>query len=372
MKIGLIAPPWAAIPPVGYGGTEAVIDQLARGLQDLGCEVLLFTVAESTCPVPMQSHLATAQGMRIGACVPELDHVLAAYDAMADAHVDVIHDHTMAGPVLASIDGFTRAPVVTTNHGPFNQELNDLYRRISNRIGVISISHDQASSAVGVEIASVIHHGVDPASFPFGLGAGGYVLFLGRMTAEKGAHRAIRIARAAGMRLVIAAKMREESERRYFDAQIAPILGDDIDFVGEVQGEYKLDLLAGASALLNPIRWPEPFGMVMIEALACGTPVVTFREGAAPEIVTHGVNGYLGDTEQELAEWVTHIAEIDRSQCRATVDGWFNTRRMARAHVEVYSRVMTERATPRLPMLTPGRTAISTPRHPMLRPTSAV
>lgn len=340
MKVGLIAPPWAAVPPVGYGGTEAVIDQLARGIQNSGHEVVLFTVAESTCPVPIRHLLAHAEGMRIGACVPELRHTLAAYDAMTD--VDIIHDHSIAGPVLAGVAGFTDIPVVTTNHGPFNDELNDLYRRISNRVGVIAISEDQASRATGVRIAKVIHHGVDPESFPVGDGDGEYLLFLGRMAHEKGAHRAIRIARAAGKRLIIAAKMREEPERRYFEAEIEPHLGDDVTFVGEVQGQKKLDLLGGAEGLLNPIRWPEPFGMVMIEALACGTPVVSFPEGSAPEIITSGTNGFLADTEAALTNAVGQLHHIDRDACRATVLERFSTSHMTRHHLELYEAIIAE------------------------------
>lgn len=338
MRVGLIAPPWAAIPPIGYGGTEAVVDQLARGLQRAGHDVLLFTVAESTCPVPRRHLLEIAEGMRIGACVPELHHVLAAYDALTD--VDIIHDHTMAGPVMASIPGFTHIPVVTTNHGPFNGELNDIYRRIGNVVPVIAISHDQASRAIDVPIAKVIHHGVDLDAFPLGAGQGGYLLFLGRMAPEKGAHRAIQIARAAGKRLLIAAKMREESERRYFEAEIEPLLGPDVSYVGEVHGQHKLDLLGAAEALLNPIRWPEPFGMVMIEALASGTPVISFPEGAAPEIVVSGETGFLGDTEQELIDAIAALELIDRNRCRARVRKHFSTAHMVQNHVDLYRSVL--------------------------------
>ncbi len=343
MRVGLIAPPWAAIPPVGYGGTEAVIDQLARGIQSAGHDVVLFTVAESTCPVPRRHLLAVAEGMRIGACVPELQHVLAAYDAMTD--VDIIHDHTMAGPVLASIPGFTGIPVVTTNHGPFNNELNDLYRRVGDAVPVIAISADQASRSSGVTIAKVIHHGVDLDAFPMGAGDGGYLLFLGRMAPEKGAHRAIRIARASGKRLLIAAKMREESERRYFEAEIEPLLGPDISYVGEVHGDHKLELLGGAEALINPIRWPEPFGMVMIEALATGTPVVSFAEGAAPEIVISGTTGFLGATEHALIEAIAAIGEIDRKACRARVRDHFSTAHMAQNHLDLYRSVLARAST---------------------------
>jgi len=367
MRVGLIAPPWAAIPPVGYGGTEAVIDQLARGLQHAGHEVVLYTVAESTCPVPSRHLLDAAEGMRIGACVPELRHVLAAYDVMTD--VDVIHDHTMAGPILAAIPGFTEIPVVTTNHGPFNDELNDLYRRLNNRVDLIAISHDQASLASGVNIAKVIHHGVDPAAFPVGNGDGGHVLFLGRMAPEKGAHRAIRIARAAGKYLVIAAKMREESERRYFETEIEPRLGDDVEYVGEVHGQHKLDLLGGAEALINPIRWHEPFGMVMIEAFACGTPVVSYPEGAAPEIVTNGIDGFLGDSDQELVDGLLSIHEIDRNACRMTVQHRFSTARMAQNHIDLYEQILDRKPRSKQITVAPTTDLVLAPEIDLTQPT---
>jgi len=311
MKVAMIAPPWAAIPPVGYGGTEAVIDQLARGLQADGCDVVLFAVGESTCPVPTRSVIPVAEGMRIGSCVPELRHVMAAYDATAE-------------PVLAATAGLAPAPVVTTNQGPFNDELNDVYRRIGDTVNVVAVSNDQAGRAAGVRLAAVIHHGVDPAGFPVGTGSGDYLLFLGRMVTEKGAHRAIPIARAAGKRLMIAAKMREEPERRYFEAEIEPLLGDDVEFVGETRGLQKLQLPGEAQALLNPIRWPEPFGMVMIEALACGTPVLSTREGAAGEIITTGTDGFLADTEKELV----------------TAAQRFSTRRMTEQHLRLYEKIL--------------------------------
>ncbi len=366
MRIGLIAPPWAAIPPIGYGGTEAVIDQLARGIQHAGHEVVLFTVGESTCPVPMRHLLAAAEGMRIGACVPELRHSLAAYDAMTD--VDLIHDHTMAGPMLAATATFTHLPVVTTNHGPFNEELNDLYRRLNDRVALVAISNDQATLASGVHIARVIHHGVDPDAFPVGLGDGGYVLFLGRMTAEKGAHRAIRIARAAGKKLVIAAKMREESERRYFEAEIEPRLADDVEFIGEVHGQTKLDLLAGAEALVNPIRWHEPFGMVMIEALATGTPVVSFPEGAAPEIVTSGHDGYLANTEQGLIDALGRLQRIDRRDCRETVMQRFTTARMTQDHLALYEQVLAARRPKRRFVRSPADALAAIPAIDLVHP----
>lgn len=333
MRIGLIAPPWLPVPPVAYGGTEAVIDQLARGFVRAGHEVLLATTGDSTCPVPRTAVLARALG--VGAPCSEDRHVEHAYDALQDC--DVVHDHTLRGPELAASVGDAR--VVTTNHSEFRGDLLELYSRIADRVPIIAISHSQAAAAPDLPIARVIHHGLDVDRYPRGRGKGGYFLFLGRMAPEKGVHRAARVAREAGVRLLIAAKMSEPKEWRYFEKQVEPLLGEDVVYVGEVREREKLALLAEARALMNPIRWAEPFGLVMIEALACGTPVLAFAEGAAPEIVDHGVTGFLCTDERDLAARLDQVDGIDRDACREATRARFSTERMVRDHLELFARV---------------------------------
>ncbi|GAC1534728.1 MAG: glycosyltransferase family 4 protein [Acidimicrobiales bacterium] len=337
MRIAQIAPPWTPVPPPLYGGIELVVDLLSRGLQSAGHEVVLWTVGESTCAVPRRSLLAMAEGHRIGAAVPELRHVLAAYEDLDD--VDIIHDHTVFGPLYA--DRFPQRTVVTTNHGPFGGDLDEIYRVVGRTIPIVCVSHDQRSMAPTIPVSAVIHHGVDPATFPVGTGDGGYCLFLGRMAPEKGAHRAIAACRKAGVPLLMAAKMREPDERDYFDTRIAPMLGDDVRYLGEVPHEDKLALLGSAMALVNPIRWHEPFGLVMVEAMACGTPVVAFAEGAATEIVDHGRTGFLCRDEADMAESIERVREIDRGACRATVEGYFSMDRMVAEHVALFERLLS-------------------------------
>jgi glycosyltransferase involved in cell wall biosynthesis len=185
----------------------------------------------------------------------------------------------------------------------------------------------------------VIHHGVDLESYPVGRGDGGYALFLGRMHPDKGVHTAIEVARMAGLPLLIAAKMREPAEYRYFEECVAPLLGDDVSYVGEVGRREKLALLGGARCLLNPIAWSEPFGMVMIEALACGTPVVATAHGSAPELVTDGVTGFVRSTGTALAEAVLDAGDLDREKCRADAEARFSSARMAADHVALYQEV---------------------------------
>lgn len=342
MRIGLVAPPWIPVPPPRYGGTEAVVDRLARGLQDVGHEVLLWTTGDATCPVPKGWVFEHGQIDRLGFDAIELHHLVRGYEAMVAWGPDLVHDHTLIGPVYAR--RHPELAVVTTNHGPFDDALTALYRDVADDVPVIAISHDQASRAHGLAVAAVIHHGVDVDAVEVGDGAGGHLLYLGRMCPEKGVVEAIRAAHRAGVPLVIGAKMRDRDEAAYFESEVRPLLGGDTTFVGEVGGAEKQRLLRDAVALLNPIRWPEPFGLVMIEALACGTPVVAYPEGAAPEIVDHGITGFLCRDEDDLVRRIADVQVLDRTDCRRAAEARFSTARMVADHVELYERVVAARA----------------------------
>jgi glycosyltransferase involved in cell wall biosynthesis len=182
----------------------------------------------------------------------------------------------------------------------------------------------------------VIRHGIDPSRFPAGRGDGGFLLFLGRMTPDKGARQAVEIARAAGVRLLLAAKMHEPAERAYFAEQVEPLIGDGIEYVGEPGQARKLELLGAAGALLFPICWPEPFGLVMIESLACGTPILTRPVGSAPEIVEHGRTGFLCADDDALVAAVAEVGSLDREACRAAARHRFSTARMVTEHLALY------------------------------------
>jgi len=337
LRVGVIAPPWVAVPPPSYGGTELVLDLLARGLQAAGCEITLFTTGDSTCPVPRRWHHRRALGTA-DAPSGELEHVHHAYRTLTG--VDIVHDHTTAGPLAFDVHP-SRARVVTTMHSILSPASYVGYRRAAEEgVAVIAISHSQRRRARDLPVAAVIHHGIDVDAHPLGAGDGGYVLFLGRMAADKGVHRAIAVARATGRHLLIAAKMWEDDEKAYFDAEVEPLLGSDVEFIGPVGGKTKHDLLAGAEALLNPIRWPEPFGLVMVEAMACGTPVLSFAEGAAVEILDHGRTGYLCTDEDDMAERLLAVSTLDRAAIRASTSARFGVRRMVERHLDLYARIL--------------------------------
>ncbi|HET6794047.1 MAG TPA: glycosyltransferase family 4 protein [Acidimicrobiales bacterium] len=326
-----------AVPPPLYGGTEVVIDGLARGLQAAGHEVVLFATGDSTCPVPLNWAYPQALGT-LRSDEAELHQAELAYKALV-GEVDIIHDHTLLGP-WRCLSHPCPTPVVTTVHSPFSCDTLRVMEAVSRRLPVVAISGAQAASAPSVEVAAVIHHGLDTDAFPLGPGDGGYVAFLGRMSEEKGPDRAIAVARAAGVPIRLAAKMRDPLEVDYFARRVEPVLGPDASFIGEVGGDDKLDFLGRAVALVNPIRWPEPFGMAMIEAMACGTPVLSFAEGSAPELIQGGVNGYLCRDGADMAGAVARARGLDRARCRASVEARFSLERMVQDHVTLYRRVI--------------------------------
>ena len=340
MRIGIIAPPWLTVPPRAYGGTEAVIDSLARGLAGQGHRVLLAAAAGSTCPVEQVPGSAGPDPAHVGRGQDELRQVLGAYAAMGS--MDVIHDHTLSGPLLRLAPPGTA--VVSTVHNRIDALTGPVYRAIGRNASLLAISEHQRSEAQGIGIRGVIHHGIEAAAIPVGAGDGGYACFLGRMHPDKGVLTAIRVARRAGVPLRIAAKMQSSGELEYFREVVGPELGGDIEYVGEVGAREKYELLGGAFALLNPIQWSEPFGMVMIEAMATGTPVVGTPRGAAPEIVEDGTTGFIRDTPKALAAALARCPELRRADCRAATETQFSAGRMVREHLKFYARCLNSRS----------------------------
>ncbi|MGN6609692.1 MAG: glycosyltransferase family 4 protein [Jatrophihabitans sp.] len=344
MRIGLIAPPWVTVPPVTYGGTEAVVADLATALRLRGHEVHLFTVGASRCPV-VRHHLFARPAEPMGEGLREAAHVLAAYEVMADLGVDVVHDHTTLGALVGAHRLAASVPVVLTNHNLFDADMRRVLLPGAGRAQVVAVSRAHAATARPVPVDAVVPHGIDLQTYRPGTErSGGYLVFVGRMAEEKGVHLAVEVARRAGRPLRIIAKMRSEDERTYYARRIEPLLGPDDPRPEELPLPQRIAVLRGADALLDPIRWPEPFGLVMAESLACGVPVIGSPFGAAPEIVESGRTGFLCQDVDQMVSAVHRLPEIDRHVCRAAAVRRFDRDRMARDYEAVYARAIARRS----------------------------
>lgn len=335
MRIGIIAPPWIPIPPPAYGGIECFIDVLAIELAAAGHDVVLAASGDSTCPVERLPGFPPSDHGMIGMTAHELRHLIRAYAGLSD--VDVIVDNTLGGPVLAR--SAARRPVVTIVHSPFEDVVLELYGATSPDMTFVAISRHQASTSRHVRVAEVIHHGIRAEDVPVGSG-GSDACFLGRMHPAKGLLEAIAAAETAGIHLRIAAKMREPLECEYFEEVVRPALGSNAEYVGELSTEEKYELVGSSCALLNPIQWDEPFGLVMIEALATGTPVIATPRGSVPEIVQDGRTGFIGVDVEELADGLRRASSLDRAACRASVEERFTAARMAQDYVALFERLL--------------------------------
>ena len=339
MHIGLLAPPWIPIPPPAYGGIEQVVALQAKSLVAAGHDVTMVAAPGSRVEgVRVLSSLATLPAM-IGSAHEEWLHVLPALEDLRDC--DVIIEHS--GPLGAMLAAQDLTPTLHVVHGPVNGPLACIYEGIArraSRLRLVAISHAQRRLAAHLPFVGVCHNGIDLDQAPFRERSEGYLVFLGRMGHEKGAATAIHIARRAGLPIKLAAKCREPAEREYFERYVAPELGPDVTWLGELGPDEKYALLGGALGLVFPIDWEEPFGMVMLEAMACGTPVLATPRGSVPEVVPDGVTGFVRATEDELVRAAKRLPEIDREACRRHVAERFSGDAMAAAYADVISRVL--------------------------------
>jgi glycosyltransferase involved in cell wall biosynthesis len=324
MRVAMLAPPWIPIPPPGYGGIEFVLTLLCNALVDRGHDVELFCAPGSSSKARVHPLLERPHPESIERSLFEADHVGLAFgeiDAAArrGEPFDLVHDHCGYTP-LAMADRLATA-LAHTVHGPFDQDTSPFYARHSRKGRIVCISHSQAGMAPeGARVSAVVHNPIDVDSWPVGLNKQEWLLWLGRFVPEKGPQRAIRVAKAAKRPLVLAGVVQPGYER-FFATEIQPhIDGEFIRYIGEVGGARKQRLFADAYAFLMPIRWPEPFGMVMVEAMAAGTPVLAFPEGAAPEVVEHGRSGFLVKDEEEMAARVDDAGRLDPRECRRSAE----------------------------------------------------
>jgi glycosyltransferase involved in cell wall biosynthesis len=313
LRIALVAPPWFEIPPAAYGGIEWVVYGLARELCTRGHDVTLVAAGRNHTQARFVQTFADPPSLRIGESGPEVLHAARTQHALNQEEFDVVHDHSFAGPLLAAA---RRAPTVVTVHGPVGGELGDYYRALARHIHLVAISAAQRRQAPDLPWIGTVHNGVPVAEYPLVDRKEDFVLFLGRMGPEKGAHLAIDAAREAGYHLILAGKCTEPVELAYFEREIEPRLGPRVDWIGQVAVARKKDLLSKARCLLFPIQWQEPFGIVMVEALACGTPVVALNYGSVPEVVENGVSGFVCEDMQGLVKGIGGAHLIDPQACR--------------------------------------------------------
>jgi glycosyltransferase involved in cell wall biosynthesis len=345
MRIAQIAPLAESVPPKLYGGTERVVAWLVDELVELGHDVTLFASGDSGTRGKLNP--VWPRALRLGR--PRSDPMAAQavlLEAMSKhaTDFDVIHAHIdwLHLPLLSRLG----VPFVTTLHGRLDLPgLPDIIRRFPEA-PFVSISNNQRIPVHDANWCGTVYHGLPANLFRPSFEPGSYLAFLGRLTAEKGPEAAIRIARTAGMPLHIAAKV-PRSEAHYFRHTLEPqIDGNHVRLLGEVNDLTKQEFLAGAAALLFPIDWPEPFGLVMIEAMACGTPVIAFRSGSVPEVIDDGVTGFVVDSEAEAVQAIAHLDELDRRQVRARFEQRFTAERMARdycCHYEALVRASSRK-----------------------------
>jgi glycosyltransferase involved in cell wall biosynthesis len=343
LRIAVLAPPWITVPPPGYGGIEAVVDLLCGALVARGHDVTLFAAPGSRSDARVQPLLDCAHPDMFGSALHESDHVALAWEQMElqaeqGRPFDLVHDHS--GFTALAMSDRIEVPVVHTVHGPFDHCAARFYQRHGRKATLVAISRSQAASApAGVKVDAVVPNPIRVQDWPLGAVKHDYVLLIGRMDPVKGAHLAIEAARLAGRKLVLAGPV-QTGQRQYFRERIEPHLdGHWVRYVGEVAGAAKHQLYANAQALLMPVRWREPFGMVMIEALAAGTPVIAFPEGAAAEIVIDGENGLLVSDEHQMAHAMDQMGAIDPARCRASVAERYDIAVTTTGYERVYRRV---------------------------------
>lgn len=341
MRIAQIAPCWFSVPPDRYGGIEFVVSTLTDGLVDRGHDVTLFAAGGSTTKAELRSYRAAPLGeAAIENPLAELPHLNHAYAQAGE--FDVVHDHTTfgIGPSLGA--RVTGTAVVHTTHVPVSESLllRRTYELIHDDVHLVAVSKSQRLDCPTLNFAATVHNGIPVDRFPFSVEKDDYLLFVGRMCREKGAHLAIQAAQALGRRLLMGVKMHEKFEREFFESEVRGSLTPNIQILGELNFAEKVEVFARASCTLMPTQWPEPFGLVAVESLACGTPVVALRNGAMAETIEDGVTGIVADDMEAFIDGIARAETLDPAACRRSVEQRFSVEAMVEGYERVYERVV--------------------------------
>ncbi len=343
MRIALLSPPFLPVPPPAYAGTERIVAVLAQGLHERGHDVTLFAPGDSNVPYRLVPTIPEAlwRSADPGDVVAYFGLTMAKAAAEAD-RFDIIHSHLDAAGILMS--RLVPTPVIATLHGRLDIDGVSALIDALPDIPLVSISDSQRRWNEGANWIATIHHGLDFSTTPMGQAAGDYLLLVGRVTHEKGVVEGIEVARRTGRRLVMAAKVRHASERELFERVVRPAIDEGVvDWRGEVETGVRDELMAGAMATLMLGGWPEPFGLVAIESMATGTPVIARRAGAYTETVEHGRTGFLVDDVDEAVLALGWIPGLDRSEVANRARTRFSADRMVDAYLDAYAAVLGER-----------------------------
>ncbi len=334
IKIGMLSPIAWRTPPRHYGPWESFVSVLTEGLVNYGLDVTLFATADSQTKAKLRAVCKRGyeEDPSIEPKVWESLHISEVFEHADE--FDIIHNNFDFLPLTYS--ALVSTPVVTTIHGFSSPRIYPVYQKYNGRVFYVSIS--MADRLDSLDYIANVYHGIDISRFTFQPRTGEYLLFFGRIHNDKGAREAIRIARASGMKLVMAGIIQD---RQYYEKEVEPFIdGTNVIYVGSVGPEKRDKLLGNAYALLHPINFNEPFGLSVVEAMACGTPVIAFNRGSMPELITPGVNGFLVNDENEAVNALLDIPKIDRSLCRKVVEERFTSDRMVRDYIEVYTRIV--------------------------------
>ncbi|HVH65745.1 MAG TPA: glycosyltransferase family 4 protein [Candidatus Acidoferrum sp.] len=338
LRIALVAPPWYALPPQGYGGTELVVYLLHNELRRLGHQVMTFGAEGSIAGVSAVAPNAWSHDLGGPDERPRFATYLArVYDRLKGERFDVVHDHAGSSGVLLALHSGVAPVIVHTIHGELGEPIRTFYREVMDRVRLCAISVSQAMSAPMVRMAGIVHNAVEIPDVAPSTVHERYFVEVARITPDKGQHLAIEVARRTGRKLILAGKVERSGEgEQYFEEKVEPFLGPTVEYYPNVAGSQKARLIARAAAGIFPLQWAEPFGLAMVECMVAGTPVLALRTGSTPELIEQGVTGFLAEDVNGLVEAARHVDAIDRMRCAEIARERFGPHHMAERYLSVY------------------------------------